>query len=210
MLAVVDQQQHAALAEPVHNRFEQRLLGSYHDRQRGRDRAHDRSGVGDRGQIDEEHTLVEVGEMTVAEFDCCPCLANSTRARQREDAADSKHFGDRLQQRFATDERRRVARQVRAVPEGAARLREVVLQIGVVHLEERDGTDVAESMGAECSNLHAVGEHSHHFPDGFADHDLAAVCCRGDACCVVDRHADQVVVIVLDLTEVHAYANPQT
>ena len=63
-----------------------------------------------------------------------------------------------VQQALAADERRRDARQVRAVPEDTAWLGEVVLQIGMVHLEERYSTDVAEPMRAERTNLHAIGQ----------------------------------------------------
>ena len=51
-------------------------------------RADDRTSVGDRGEIDEEHALVEVGEVAVAELDRRPCLAHPAGARQRDDAAE--------------------------------------------------------------------------------------------------------------------------
>ena len=66
-----------------------------------------------------------------------------------------------------------------------------MLQIGMVHLEQRDGADVAEAMRAQRTNLHTVGQNPHHVADGFAEHDLATVCRRSDPGCVVDRHAHE-------------------
>ena len=196
VFAVIDHQQHPSLADPVDDGLQQRLLAA-------------RPGVGDRGEIDEEHALVKVSEVTVAELDWGPRLAHTTGAREGDHAADPKLFSDLLQQPLATDERRGVARQVRAMPDDTARPGEVVLQIGMMHLEQSYGADVAETMRAQRTKLDTVGQHSHHFADRFAEHDLAPVCCRGDARCMVDRHADEVVVVFHYLSNVQPHAHPQ-
>ena len=131
----------------------------------------------------------------MAELDRGPRLAHTTGARQRDHAAGPKLFSDRLQQPLTADERRPAGAAGSCDTEHTARLGEVVLQIGMVHLEQRYGADIAEPMCAQRANLDAVGQLSHHLADRFAEHDLAPVCCRGDAGCVVDRHADEVVAV---------------
>ena len=64
----------------------------------------------------------KLGEVAVAELDRRPRLADTTGARQRDDAAEPKLLGDLLQQPLAADERRRVARQVRAAADDRPRL----------------------------------------------------------------------------------------
>ena len=209
VFAVVDHHQQPALTDPVDDPVEQRLFATHEDRQLRCHRADDRTGVGDRGEIDEEHALVEVGEVSVAELDRGPCLAHPAGARQRDDAPGPKLLSDLLQQPIATDERRCIVRQVRAIPDDTARLRKLVLQIGMVHLEQLDGADVAKAMCAQRTDLHTVRQNPHHFADGAAEHDLATVRCRGDAGCVVDRHAHELVVVFRHLAHVHPHADPQ-
>ena len=100
-------------------------------------------------------------------------------------------------------------RQVRAIPDDTARLRKLVLQIGMVHLEQLDGADVAKAMCAQRTDLDTVGQNPHHFADGSAEHDLATVRCRGDTGCVVDRHAHELVVVFRHLADVHSHPDPQ-
>ena len=69
VLAVVDHQHHAALADPIEDRVQLQLLAERKDRQRGPDRAHDRAGVGDRSEIDEEQSLFELAQVAMTELD---------------------------------------------------------------------------------------------------------------------------------------------
>ena len=84
-----------------------------------------------------------------------------------------------------------------------------MLQIRMVHLKERYSTDVAETMRAQRTNLHTIGQDSRHVADGFAQHDLAAVCRCSDPCCVMYGHADRVVAVLLYLAKVYSHPNPQ-
>ena len=85
VFAVVDHQQDTAIADPVHDSVEQRLLAERDKRQRRRDRVDDCACVGHRSEIDKEHAPVELGHVAVAELDRRPRLADTTGARERDD-----------------------------------------------------------------------------------------------------------------------------
>ena len=209
VFAVVDHHEQTTLADPIDNPVEQRVFATNQDRQLRCHCADDGPGVGDRGEIDEEHTLVEVGEVPVAELDRSPCLAHPAGTRQRDDATDLKLSSNLVQQVPAAEERRRAVWQVRAIPDESAQRREFVLQIGMVHLVQNHGADIAKAVRTQRMNLDAVGQNPHHLVYGSAEHDLTTVCRRSDAGRVMDRHAHEVVVVLQYLADVHPHADPE-
>lgn len=84
-----------------------------------------------------------------------------------------------------------------------------MLQIGMVHLEQRHGADIAKAMRAQRTKLDTIGQHSHHVAYRFAEHDLATVCCRGDPRRMVDRQAHQAVVVFQYLADVQPHPHSQ-
>jgi hypothetical protein len=64
---------------------------------------------------------------------------------------------DCFQQPIPTDERRSDTRQIRAISDRTARRWEVVLQIGVLDLEQNDGPDIAKAVRPKRAHFDTVG-----------------------------------------------------
>ena len=97
VFAVVDHHEQTTLADPIDNSVEQRIFAPGQDRQLRCHCADDGPAVEDRGEVDKEHTLVELDEVPVAELDRRPCLAHPAGTRQRDDATDLKLVSDLIQ-----------------------------------------------------------------------------------------------------------------
>jgi hypothetical protein len=149
--------QQTPFADPIDDRIQQQPITAGNDRQRRRDRADDRTRVGNRREIDEEHSLVEVVETGEAVLDRSSRLSDSTGSGEGDQVRGVEMLPDCFQQPIPTDERRSDTGHIRAMSDRTARRWEVVLQIGVLDLEESDGPDIAKPMRAERAHFDTVG-----------------------------------------------------
>ena len=139
MFAVVEHQEQALRGEELDKSLQHRLVPDLPHADRAGDCGHDKGGIGQGGQIDEEDAIRVVVEGGCPDGDGEPRLARAARAGQRNepDALGGEEPQHRLQVRVPTNEGSGWMRQIRRVPGHTAQRRESVWEPGRNELENR-------------------------------------------------------------------------
>ena len=212
MLAVVQHQQHATAADELQQRGHRGPAWMVRQAQRADHRDGHQRGVGERRQVDEPRTVVEVlGELR-RQLDGKPRLANPARARQRHQAVlgqQTGHIGPVGVAAHETGELHGKMLCSNHFP--STQGWEIGADVGVAQLHHSLPTwQVAQLVAAEVRQPGVGGQPvQHHVLRGSRQHGLPAMRQVAQARGPVDRGADVVPVVAqLHLPGVYADAQP--
>ena len=116
VFAVVEHDQHAAVAEEIEQRIDQGTAGLLVNIERCGYRSGHQRWFGDRGQFDEANAIGVLGLNGIGHFQCQASLAHAASTHQRQQVGVCQPFDHLRQVRFPPDQRRLVPGQVVARP----------------------------------------------------------------------------------------------
>ena len=161
LLEVVEDEEEVLVAQVVLQRLGERLAGPFPHRKRLGDRRDEEMRIADRGEVDEEDSVLEIRDQFRRHLERETGLAGATRSRERDkpNALSAQEGNGLLHLLLAPDQHRRLNRQIRGPPFKSLQGRKVVLEPRNHELvEPLRLCEVLETVLPEVPQAYRVGE----------------------------------------------------